>query len=151
MTTLPLALVILLLDFVQAIQYNVTVDDANPRYVFMFAFLLRIHMLMNAVTAFRITYTGPNWTTFSENSGIPIHLNQSLLQNGTSHFANGGDNSAAFNFTGEPLKNILCDLLLTMWGRLGHLGARRTVNIALAGLATAECDFYAGRRTGLTV
>lgn len=104
MTTLPLALVFLLLDFVQALEYNVTVDDADPRYIFMCAFLLTIHMLMNTVTALRIMYTGPDWTTFSENG--PIHLNQSLLLDGTSHFVNGTDNGAAFNFTGKPLRNI---------------------------------------------
>jgi len=106
MTTLPLAIVFLLLDFVQALQYNVTVDDTDPRYVFMCAFLLTIHMLMNIITAFSITYTGPDWTTCSENSGGPFRFNQSLLQGGASRCVDRSDNAASFNFTGKPLRNI---------------------------------------------
>ena len=90
----------------QALQYNVTVDDTDRRYVFMCAFLLTIHMLMNIVTAFSITYTGPDWTTCSENNGGSLRLNQSLFQGGTGHCVNSSDNGASFNFTGKPLKNI---------------------------------------------
>ncbi|KAG8847577.1 hypothetical protein FRB91_011663 [Serendipita sp. 411] len=76
--SLPLALLALLVEFVNAVDVNVIVDDHDEQ----------------------IQYTGNLWSIYPECNIHPVVANASLLQNGTLHLVNGTNSGISFNFTG---------------------------------------------------